>query len=337
MRIFNHEQDATHPLFRALQDMHASKSAPIKAMACNMSHEAKVSLDREQEFLKLIGTCDSQAAFEKCWKDYISQRIKITDNPEFGKTHNSVNAVPPFGERLVCIFLINGLGAMFRWVRNERYSLPVELQPFAKAFIDYPNVDSPFFPDSIDFVNKLMTGEEERTKFIQAVFRLYELYRVENHYHPMWLTKWRSFEDIYRIKDGDRWCHLVGVSTERKSKMWVIALVFRPEDLGVLYRPTVLDGDSSFFFPTPEGAITSGLAADLKMAVEVPACEYITVHPSLQVAALDYVDGCVQLQEPPEGTVEAVRKYHIGCLRNEFKSPEASAWIDRVAGDWIEP
>ncbi|HVG92430.1 MAG TPA: hypothetical protein VNB54_13135 [Alphaproteobacteria bacterium] len=334
MRIFNREQDDKYPLFDVLREMYAMKDQTITALACNFGHETGVSPAREQAFLKLMGTCNRYSVFEKRRKDYVNKRVKVAAAPEFRKGHNDENIVPSLKEKLVCVFLVNGLGAMFQWARDERHALPRDLQTLAKSFTSYPNADY-LAAASINFINDLMVEEKERAKFIQAVFRLYEQYRIDHHYHPMWLTKWQKFEDLYQIKDGDRWCHLVGVSTAKKGKMWVLALVFDPKDLGPLYRPTVLDGDSSFFFPVPEGGtVASGLAADLKMAVDVPAAEYISMHPSLQSAALDYVEGCVQLREPLEDSLEAVREYHLGRLRTEFTSKEASAWIDRVEDEW---
>jgi hypothetical protein len=338
MQIFNRRRGRKHPLFAVLQQMQ-ERDGSLKAKASNLKHDARVSHEREGKFLSFIGKCKSAGEFEDHRKKFLEQRIKFTTAPEFKRKNNNANKASP-EETLVCIFVLNGLERMFEWARKEawrRYSTAgISVEDF-KTFENYPTQAGPgekLTEKRANFITRLMAPGAGRIAFLQAVFRLYDQYKNIQPYHPMWLTKSKDFQAVYRSKDADRWCHFVGVPTAKKANQWVVALEFKPAELGQLYSPTVLDCNSHFFFSTPDGCpANSGLAMDLAMLAVVPACEYIVMHPSLNLAQVDYEDGCQQLREQTVDDIQSMRGYHIDRLRHAFKAKRAVAWLNRVQAD----
>ena len=341
MRIFNRNTDEKDSLYAALRDMFSKGDEDSRFTACNFMHDPRISEKREIGFRKFIGPCSTGARFVDRKKEFVEKHVQRTDRPEFESIENEVNFVSVLSDPVVNVFTVNGLSYMFLWARElsedelKRPEFKV-VEEAALLFRTYPNTTNAYSDDSLDFVDTYMSDRIARETFIDAVRVLYEMYRKDHQYHPIWLTPLSDLEmcgNLPEVERANRWSERVGVSTERKDRQWIVLLKFGPDVLGSLYRPTVLDGASEIHFPTPEGSAAEdgGLAVDLRMENLERAREYISKWPSMLRAEADLAIGCGKLKIVQESPMIEIRRDHIQWLRRRFVGHSlAEAWLDRL-------
>jgi hypothetical protein len=344
MRIFNREQNSSHPLFRYLEKMVGRKEAD-DAIARNYMHDPRVSPQREQDLLDFtfeaedgkelrLADCVHEEQIERGLKRYFEEHIQKTSTPHFASLTDNLVSMP---EELVSVFVINGLAGMFVWAKNintmELANYSLEFQEAVSSLQAFPNDADPHSSKSKEFVHLMMKDDPGRSQFINIIFTIYEVYRHQFPYHPIWLTKRTEFELCCTDTSTDqatRWCHFVGKSTARKEGHWVLVLRFDANHFAKKYRPTILDAGNAFYFPAPDEApVPSGLAADLKMQVQEPACEFIAEWPSLQGAR---VTSSARIESFSKEPITEIRKHHVATLKKQRFSgvQQVADWLTRV-------
>lgn len=349
-RIFNRVRDKSHPLYRILLVLERTDKFG-QAVAANFRHDPRVSEDREQTFVELwqrrskglfwkyIFKRFCARRFSECYAEYVFTRVQSTPDPCFEYSSNWNNLTKTPTETLVSVFGINGLSRMFVWAKDPGTrslgSSPGFLEGL-ELFRDYPN--DPSILASLAFVDAQMRDRASREKFLSLLVELYEVYRKQCSYHPIWLTKWQEFRPCWHAtikgKDrGDRWSQWVGVSTEMKEKHWVVVLKFEPSRFNKVYRPTTLDTTNRYHFPTPEETVfTDGIAADLNISGWSLACELIAKFPSLLNAEIDLDYGCAQLLGQALEPIDVIRQHHVKKLQGHFRNASVPLeWLARVS------
>jgi len=358
MRIFNRDRNSDHPLFLYLQKM--SKRGKTEydeienAKARNYMHDPRVSSRRENELLNFtfndgngkdlrLDECTGEQQIRKGLDHYFEDRVHAAANPHFvdcagdDKDDRLGTNLVTTPLELVNVFLVNGLSRMFMWARGmeavELATYTPEFQAAVGSFRTLANDADPHAVDSKEFVHLMMKEQPDRDQFISVIFTLYEVYRKQFPYHPIWLTTLSDFEKGCADSTEDeatRWCHLVGKPVAGKDGQWAIVLRFPADQFPKKYRPTVLDTDHAFYFPAPEEApVAGGLAADVRMKVKVPAGEYIAMFPALRKAR---VTNCARIKAFTEESITRIREHHIKILREqEFaQMQEVEAWLTRL-------
>lgn len=339
MRIFNRATQERHPLFRVLEKMSRGTDEQ-RAVACNCMHDPRVSNEREEFFLGTCRRCENPRDFIKLLDAFRRKYVQQTASPDFENSYNVYNRIFAPAQSLVNIFVVNGLSRMFLWAKEFSRTEMSKLRPRQRRallfFTTYPNHADPHLQDSLDFVSEAMHSKTRRREFLELIFVLYDIYRVTHPYHPIWLTKWSDFRIGWNTRASDRanrWCHRVGISTEKKTGQWVAVLHLSARHLMTgAYHPTILDaGANVYHFPAPEGVSGGGRAADLRNEWSTLACEYIAAWPGLGLAWIDFSRGCGQLKGVSQKTIKEIRRHHIRRLREEFQRlPSALSWLKRV-------
>jgi len=356
MRIFNRIRNRQHPLFAPLRILAASTDQHSRAFACNLMHDPRITYKQEQDLigfewkddsqqkrnlLQCLNQCKNDAEIRDYLVQYCRHRNQLTADPYFRDTSNDHNKALELRERLLNVFMVNGLSTMFVWARDVAHQdlsqRTLEFRDAIQMFSTYRGGANPQSARGKKFVDRRMQSSSSRMQFIAAMVAVYEVYRTENPYHPIWLTTLHDFESYRQLTAEDkasRWTHLVGVSTERKTGQWVVLFTFDVSCFSDgLYRPTILESGTGYHFPAPEGTpVEGGMAVDLQMEADMPAAEYIAKWPSLKLAYFDLQSGCAKIEGTVlESSLQAARQHHLSKLNQNFRNiPTAARWLRRV-------
>ena len=177
----------------------------------------------------------------------------------------------------------------------------------------------------------------EAGTFMESLGIVHQIYSEQYPYNPIWLTRGldlpHDMPGEASIQRAIRWTQRVGVSVEKKEGEFVCLLEFPP--LPSLYHPTVLDGVTAYFCPTPESfvpQVVGGAAMDLNTCSMDFAQEFIAVWPDMRFAK------CLGPAEIPD-LASCIKCYdarpdHLNKLEREPGIQSVSVeWIGRVRAD----
>ncbi len=263
-------------------------------MGWNLYHDRRISSQRFQQFSNRliergIAIDDvTQATIEDDIGDYHENRVCKTDNPEFlDPSFNANNLytssgplVLPHGNTyLIRVFDLRKLHKVFEAGQG---SVP--------EFADYNRLTSKSPHRRLshtdwldtrlsDFKRKPEFGFDQtrlqRNRFLIALLDFMNVYRKKHPFEPAWATRWSIFNAM-NWHSPERWQRLVGVWPNQHDT-WLLLLRYTVREVGLLVRPTQLDGGwYPPHFPVP--AVTRpghAMETDASQPPCTPLFEYI--------------------------------------------------------------
>jgi hypothetical protein len=321
MKLFGRKLPTDHPCAAGLAQMSdGGGDSGSRAMAANLIHDHRVSETREREFAPYVAAPAGAREIEDAVRNYKDARVRKASRPDFAEeTLNGNNIIKGVSgdTEYATLVDITGLHDLFKNSKDPVFST------YPRTVYDQQEVRR--------YLDARLKGPGHVTaQFMAAVLGLMNGNRP---YHPIWLMRWTTFEDIAR-EGGDRWCEAIGRPIEDRFAHWIIMLKLKLRDAGgTIVRPTVLDaGWWPAHFPSPPQALLDdgGFAMDLRSdpVPEVLRSEFIAAQPVYQIHQWLEGDSPKDLAGPTSGDLERQRTQHLELLERNF-GPDVKSWMAR--------
>ena len=307
--------------------------------AANIRHDPHVPAAREKAFLDHFRFRPPD--FPNSLKSYADEYVIYTSAPDFLLSTKIADSP----KRLVTIFNVNRLHAMYRWARLELEKswlrgLSAQDRRAFETFREYPR-DMRASAATKNFITRRM--RRTPAEFLAVIGRVHNHYLPKYPYHPVWLTEESDLATCELASDDRRalrMCQRVGLSTDHKNNEWVCKLCFTSAVAGNVYHPTVLDGTTGYFcpapeaFPPPAGGRVVDCVRGRSVPFVAPAKEFVAMFPPISKAAS--ATAFSQIKGRARDDFRSPRHRHLRLLDSELTdgSP-ARAWIERVRKDSI--
>jgi hypothetical protein len=260
-QVFGRDYTNTHAYENAITAWLSSTEVDARAMARNLMHDHRVSLEREKkldDFVKYPPTADS---LQRAIVDYFNARVRTRSLPEY--VYQSLNATNLLTSKstiqstinkdvkLLRVLDLNRLRLVYQWAIDARNKKKEWKKSFAKFPIS-PNDNKigKWLDDEIG------GGSESRIEeLITTVLDAVSTYSQGKPFQPTWATTWAAFASHQR-HGPERWLQILGIAAS--PPRWIIILRYTVGEAGTLARPTMLDaGWYANHFPSPPPLLTS--------------------------------------------------------------------------------
>ncbi len=364
---------STHPYESALADWQRSGDMAKMAMACNIRHDHRISLKREEQFDHFCHQPRTAGDLEKAIHYYFEKKIRTRHYPHFvyheinagnlicghaklsqKLAENSWHSLSPLLNkelRLLRIIDLNNLRISYRSLLNARrrkrkwadsfefyYSIPRDL-------IKDKNKEQQWVDEWLD--EMLNPGDaDRRDRFVAAVLDLLNCVRRATAFQPTWATTLEAFEPQARSPVGepnpDRWVQIMGMGKNPHGH-WFIALTYTVGEAGTVARPTQLDGGwYEYHFPSPrETPLESGgHAMDLRLSPTAAELLPEYIHKQIEHPVQHWHDagnllGRTSDWRPPD--LISIRRAHQALLTSTYKTEVYTGCpnrdVCRICGD----
>jgi hypothetical protein len=336
--VFN-RHIVSHPLEAALDDLEKSTDPRRIAVALNLRHDHRVSIERDETFSSFCGTVTVADELWNSLDSYHKERIMPLHDPDFVSfdlNRDNILVGHYYLERpllhkdlkIVSVLDLNGLYTLFVWASHNR----MRKTAWLGVFKDFAN------PNFEAWLNgKLSTTLAEQENFIAVTFDVLNSYRREvGPYQPSWVTTWDAFKDRATPDDASGWVKALGVN--KADSRWLIVLQYTVAEAGTLARPTQLDGGNyEWHFPSPTPLPPpqdGGHPMELRTPVSDLLPEY--VHQQLREYHIRHWQAAGRLigksNEPwcNASDIGRLREDHHNLLCSYYGKSELIAWMPKV-------
>ena len=279
--VFGRISPVRHFYEEALVNWQGSRDEAKIAIACNIRHDHRVSLEREQAFDDFCHQPRTAEELQQAFSYYFREKIRTKGKPHFIYPHfvyfeingnNLIHGHPKLStlsasskpainkeQKLVRILDINNLRNAFRWLRDVSHRRPKWEDSFKAYYSSSRTLASRDEQQWIDTWLDMMLDPHDtscRENFIEAVLEMLNCIRHEKAFQPTWATTWEAFESHAMTTasdpNPDRWVQILGLGKNLPGH-WYIVLTYKVAEAGTLARPTQLDSDwYEYHFPSPE-------------------------------------------------------------------------------------
>jgi hypothetical protein len=329
------------PFDAALREILSSPSIDVadiedRCVACNLSHDTRISLDRAQELYDYHSQGvdphpKTGRALRDSVKDHFYRRIRTSRNPDYVRPHlNRQNFVRmatglrPDGLNpslpLARVLDLTGLGKVYLWA--EQRSLP--------GFRGY-ETELRDKGAGIYFKARFEHGEQRAQEFVGQVLDAMDRRRKHVPFEPAWAVRWRDFEP-YRSDRAEKWLAVLGMPnlhTDRSPRC-LILLKYTLSAASVLVRPTQLDADwFPLHFPSPPHSGPEKGGHPMDLSLPPPQTDLLSefIHQQMRHEPADWTGEVRFTLSRNHGELRRQRAAHHGRLMHFNNGLRRNEWI----------